>query len=137
RAGGPPAGSPPRAGTGPAAARGPGVRADEIVRACGLGKLHFRGVPAHQEAFQPFIEALRSSPAVELARLRARPHERRRLRKLARELGPVRFEPDVRSLAVLETLLAWKRARAAREGAADPFAAPRIRALLPALVEEP
>jgi CelD/BcsL family acetyltransferase involved in cellulose biosynthesis len=118
------------------AAPGLGVRADEIVRASGLGTLHFRAVPAHQEAFQPFIDALLSSPAVELARLRARPHERRRFRKLERERGPVRFEPDVRSLAVLETLLAWRRARAAREGAADPFAAPWFRALLAALVEE-
>jgi CelD/BcsL family acetyltransferase involved in cellulose biosynthesis len=117
------------------AAPGLGVLADEIARACGLTRFHFRNVPAQQEAFQPFIDGLRSSPAVEIARFRPRPHEARRFRKLARERGPLRFEPDASSPEVLATLVAWKRAQAAAAGQRDPLAHEWIRTLLPRLLE--
>jgi CelD/BcsL family acetyltransferase involved in cellulose biosynthesis len=112
------------------------LRAEQIAEACGLRRLHFRGVPAQQEAFQPHVDALRSSPAVEIARARPRPHEARRYRKLERDFGPLRFEPELRSQAVLATLLEWKRTRAARSGLGDPFRPRWIRELLAALIEE-
>src|SRR5262245_36763571 len=110
------------------------LRGEEIVRGCGLHAFHFRYVPAHQPAFQPFVDAVRSSPAVEIDRFEPRRHEARRARKLAREHGPLRFDPDARCAEVLETLIGWKRAQARRDGHPDPLADGWIRALLASLL---
>jgi CelD/BcsL family acetyltransferase involved in cellulose biosynthesis len=117
------------------AAPGLALRGEEIVRGCGLPAFHFRYVPAHQPAFQPFVDAVRSSPAVEIDRFEPRRHEARRARKLAREHGPLRFDPDARSPEVLETLIAWKRSQSRRDGRPDPLPDGWIRALLASLLE--
>jgi CelD/BcsL family acetyltransferase involved in cellulose biosynthesis len=44
---------------------------------------------------------------------------RRKSRRLAREVGPVRFEYDVASKGVMETLLAWKSKQYSATGKAD------------------
>ena len=112
------------------------LRAEAIAEGCGLRRLHFRAVPAQQEAFQAHADALHSSPAVEIARARPHLNEGRRYRKLERDLGPLRFEAAARSHEVLATLLEWRRARAERGGQGDPLRPRWIRDLLAALIEE-
>jgi CelD/BcsL family acetyltransferase involved in cellulose biosynthesis len=54
----------------------------------------------------------------------------RKARKLAREVGPLRFEADCRDPQVLRTVIAWKSAQCVRTGADDCFAPPWARTLV-------
>ena len=113
----------------------PGVswRAKELIRDCGLKTWEFDHLIASQRAFEPFHRSRQESPVMELsngleayvAALRKDGGGRviatvgRKMRKLEREHGTLRFAVHVAERDVLCTLLRWKRDQYRRTGAAD------------------
>src|SRR6185503_10065771 len=53
-----------------------------------------------------------------------------KLRKLEREVGPVRFVAESRDETLWQRLLEWKEAQYRRQKLANPLRAPRLRAIL-------
>jgi CelD/BcsL family acetyltransferase involved in cellulose biosynthesis len=109
--------------------------AEALVRACGLRGWDFDHVPAAQAAFLPHSVATAGSGYIDLtdgfgayAEDRNQPGHHslrntlRKARKLAREVGPLRFEWHTADPAVWAALLEWKRAQYQRTGATDIFA---------------
>ena len=102
----------------------------ELLRACGLAYWRFDHLSAHQRPPGQVVRA--TSPAIDLSegfeawrerrlqagarRLRELP---RKARKLEREIGPLRFEADVRDAAVLDEVIRLKSAQCHRTGARD------------------
>jgi CelD/BcsL family acetyltransferase involved in cellulose biosynthesis len=92
----------------------------ELLRACKLSAWHFDHLLLEQRFFSSFVCREADSPFVDLsdgldAYLARRKHGAHILseygqksRKLAREIGPIRFEAHVADPAILSTLLAWK-----------------------------
>lgn len=120
----------------------PGFALDarQLLHDCGLAMWHFDHLLASQAAFQRFHAVLTESPVVDVSRgLPAYLQDRRRagrresgvverkMRKLEREQGPLRFEVATQDPAALATLLRWKRDQYARTGVADVLAASWIR----------
>lgn len=114
----------------------PGVPWDaaSLARALDVSALHFHHQLAEQSEFAPYVSRQAESPVIALgggwdAYLAER--ERggvssfnalpRKMRKLEREVGPIRFEPHVGDDgahgAALASLVAWKRAQYERTGA--------------------
>jgi len=109
--------------------------AAELVRACRLRVWDFDHVPLSQAPLRPHRTAERHSPIMDLsdgyeAYVRGRSEAgsreirqtQRKRRKLEREVGPIRFEPQVRDRAVLAKLLEWKSAQYRRSGLVNIFA---------------
>ena len=108
--------------------------ASRIVRDCGLAEWAFDHMPASQVPFQPYHRIATQSPIIDLSGGYAHYVEERRragseqikkavalLRKLEREVGPVRFEvhsPDVR---FLRKLMRWKSRQYRQSGKLDIF----------------
>jgi CelD/BcsL family acetyltransferase involved in cellulose biosynthesis len=90
----------------------------QLLRACKRQLAWFGGLPARQQLFKPFHRTIDKSPIV---RLNKHKHsdQRRKLNRLAREVGEVRFELDCRDTKVLEQLFRWKREKCARTGYPD------------------
>jgi CelD/BcsL family acetyltransferase involved in cellulose biosynthesis len=105
------------------------VPAARLLRASGRRMYWFSGLPAQQRLFQSFHRRTVPSPIVLLHDFEAS-DQQRKLRRLAREVGEVRFEADCDDARVLERLIVWKREHAARTGTADALAAPWTSALL-------
>jgi CelD/BcsL family acetyltransferase involved in cellulose biosynthesis len=92
----------------------------EVLRVCGLASWKFNHAISAQQIFSAFVEREVESPYIDLssgmsAYLAKRKNSRRirrqygqKLRKLAREVGPIRFEPRVDDRALIATLLTWK-----------------------------
>jgi CelD/BcsL family acetyltransferase involved in cellulose biosynthesis len=92
----------------------------ELLRSCGLRAWHFSNLLCEQRAFSPFVCREADSPYVDLsngmdAYIAGRENGRRlmskhgqSLRKLSREIGPVRLEPHIPDPAIVSMLLAWK-----------------------------
>ncbi len=113
-----------------------------LLRGCGLASWDFHHLAAAQApAGAPVQQAL--SPALDLSGGHAAWRQRRlaagarrlgelprKARKLAREVGPLRFEADCRDPQVLRTVMAWKSAQCVRTGAQDCFAPAWARALV-------
>lgn len=101
----------------------PGLALDplKLIRACGLTTWHFDHLPAAQTLFQPFHYSLDDSPYLDLrggfdayadqinARGSTLKQARRKMRKIEREIGPLRFEMHSRHATVLAALIAWKQ----------------------------
>lgn len=101
----------------------------EFVRGLGLTFLEFSHLICTQEELKPFHSHVWGSPVVDTAqgfaswiasrraagvsKMKQLP---RKIRKLEREIGPIRFEPHVASDNVLHTLVQWKRAQYLRTG---------------------
>lgn len=81
---------------------------------------------ASYSAFQAEVAARRRKPS----------DSERRLRKLARERGAVRFEPESRDAALFRQCLAWKSSQYRRTGQLDAFASRRIVAFFERLFDE-
>ncbi|WP_214365533.1 GNAT family N-acetyltransferase [Pseudonocardia sp. H11422] len=120
----------------------------ELLRRCDLAVWEFDHLVDGQRPFAPY-EVLRSpSPIIDIRggfdsymaeRRRGSPMVRdlpRKRRRLAREVGEVRFVFDSRDREALRTVLAWKSAQYQRTGRADRFAHPWIVALIEQLLEE-
>jgi CelD/BcsL family acetyltransferase involved in cellulose biosynthesis len=106
--------------------------ARDLVRACGLAAWDFDHLIASQRALAPFHRASASSPVLELpegyeawaaARKAAGSEElagyARKGRKLAREVGPLRYTHHDADSAMLDRVIALKREQYARTGVPD------------------
>jgi CelD/BcsL family acetyltransferase involved in cellulose biosynthesis len=95
--------------------------ADGLLRGAGLTSLHFDNLLASQrplqrfhwgEAVSPFIDLSEGFDAYRAQRRRAGSllvsQGLRKARKLAREVGPIRFELHTSERSVFETLVRWK-----------------------------
>jgi CelD/BcsL family acetyltransferase involved in cellulose biosynthesis len=125
------------------AAQGWNWNASDLVRAAGLSALDFHGMRTEQRPFAKFHWFVAASPVINLkngfeayaADLRA---EGRNVvaktmsdtRRLARELGPVRFVLHDSSLDSLYRVIAWKRKQYRLTGMRDIFMDPSIIDLL-------
>lgn len=105
----------------------------QLLRACGLGYWQFDHLPAWQRppghhpmaispgldlsgGYEAYLQRRIASGARRLAELP------RKARKLAREVGPLRFEAHSRQADVLRTVILWKSRQCRRTGASDCFA---------------
>jgi CelD/BcsL family acetyltransferase involved in cellulose biosynthesis len=127
----------------------PGLDFDprELLRACGLAVWEFDHLVDGQNVFATYQKAVASSPVMDLsagfdpflAQLR-RSRSRfgnlsNRQRKLARDVGELRFVFDSSDHDAMRTLMAWKSAQYLRTGWADRFAQPWLVELLERLLE--
>jgi CelD/BcsL family acetyltransferase involved in cellulose biosynthesis len=124
-------------------------RADELLRACGLSAWVFDHLLPSQQPFQMHHFTTGNSPLMDVSAgfeafqaemtrngsrtIRELP---RKIRKAAREVGPVRFEFHTAEPKVLETLLRWKREQYRRTQVTDVFAYPWTVQLLERVVLE-
>ena len=107
-----------------------------LLRSCGLVRWRFQHLPVEQATFRRFIKVVAGSPYVDLSggfeayaegRRRAGSNvvvdTERKARKLAREVGALRFVPMSDDSDVLLQLLHWKSSQYRRNGMVDTFAA--------------
>jgi CelD/BcsL family acetyltransferase involved in cellulose biosynthesis len=124
-------------------------RADELIRACGLSVWDFDHLLPSQQPFQSYHFATGNSPFMDVsAGFQAYQAEQirngsrtirelpRKIRKLEREVGPVRFEFHTAERNVLETLLRWKSEQYQRTRVTDVFTYPWTVQLLERVVLE-
>jgi CelD/BcsL family acetyltransferase involved in cellulose biosynthesis len=120
---------------GPLLAAGAEVDPVGLVRASGLRVWSFDHVPEGLHGFEPHARAWAASPTLDLsggfeAWLEARRAvseiraAQRKARKLAREVGELRLEPDGGDEAHLAQLVGWKRRQYAETGVRDVLSAP-------------
>ncbi len=95
------------------------VDGQTLLRAWGLSSFNFRYVPAVQQSFQHSTYEQKDSYTIDLAQFTDCNKEDRKLRKLAREVGPIRFELHTSDPAVLHKLIEWKRQHFERTGFED------------------
>lgn len=122
----------------------PGLEWDarDLLRGCGLTVWEFDHLVEGQAPFQPYRTGQLLSPIMDLsggfdsfvAQLRQGSNRlkniSRKQRRLAREVGDLRFEFDVTDVELLHTVMRWKSAQYLRTGWADRFARPWIVELL-------
>jgi CelD/BcsL family acetyltransferase involved in cellulose biosynthesis len=123
----------------------PGLELDakDLLQSCGLSTFEFDHLVDGQPFFEPYTTARAASPVIDLsdgydayeAQLRQRSPKfsrttRSKARKLAREVGDVHFEYDVRDRDALRQLMRWKSDQYRRTGRPDRFAQPWIVALV-------
>ncbi len=112
-----------------------------LVRACGLAAWSFDHLPAAMTAFAPHVLAHGRSPYLDLSQgfesylegRRARSDIRgslRKARKLARDMGPLRFVPRSDAPGLLDQIVEWKRRQYAETGVRDVLADAASRDLL-------
>ena len=113
----------------------------KLVRACGLASWSFDHLPAQLTAFVPYAFGQGRSPSLDLSRgfdpylasRKTRSEVRntlRKARKLAREVGPLRFDPESDASDLFARLLGWKRLQYAETGVRDLLADAGSRELL-------
>lgn len=127
----------------------PGVEWDPrmLLRACGLSAWRFDHLVAGQRPFERYHTALAPSPVINLAQgfeayqaalkassPRFEKDVLRKSRKLAREVGELRFVADSRDTNELRVLMAWKSEQYRRTGRFDRFSRPWIVELLETLL---
>jgi CelD/BcsL family acetyltransferase involved in cellulose biosynthesis len=128
-----PAGRPFSDYHGPVLDDGAAIDARELVRACGLATWSFDHLPAGIAPFAPHVWTQGASPYLDLtegfdaeAAGRRAPSDirgaRRKARKLAREVGPLRFVPHSDDPDLLARAIAWKRRQYAETGVRDVLA---------------
>ena len=109
------------------------IDARELVRACGLATWSFDHLPAGIAAFAPHVWGEGASPYLDLAdgfdpeaAGRRAPSDirgaLRKARKLAREVGPLRFVSHSDDPDLLAQTIAWKRQQYAATGVTDVLA---------------
>ncbi len=128
----------------------PGLRLDAhgLLAACGLSSWEFDNLEAGQGLFVPHAAEELTSPVVDIdegfERYAERLRERSRgllgqtlakERKLARQVGEVRFVYDARDPDALRALMGWKSAQYRRTGRRDRFAQEWITRLVRLLAE--
>lgn len=88
----------------------------KLLKKAGLSALDFDHAPATQTALQPWVRGRGRSPRIELGAFATSPierdaNEKRRMRKIIREIGPVEFEADSDDEDALRQCIAWKSAQ--------------------------
>ena len=117
----------------------PGLEWDAraLIRACGLRSYAFDHLLASQQGFRPYQASRSPSSVIDvsggyeayLADRRAAGSEivtqtERKARKLEREVGSLRFEPESHDRSLLQLMMRWKSDHYARTGHVDQFAIP-------------
>ena len=107
-----------------------GLRPAEMLGACGLSHYDYDHALGSSTIFREAAFRRTASPLIELgggfdgwhgARRKATSAIRnteRKMRKMDREIGPLRFDPDSRDPAAWDSLTGWKRAALADKGVA-------------------
>jgi CelD/BcsL family acetyltransferase involved in cellulose biosynthesis len=124
--------------------RGAPVTAADLMAAAGLASFRFQHVPEVQADFVPHARVRRISrqvamvedadPLAALARSGDFLSQTgRKARKLAREVGDLRFVADTHDPDVWDTLQRWKSDQYVRTGIRDAFAVPWVKAVLRAV----
>ncbi|MFD4574468.1 GNAT family N-acetyltransferase [Streptomyces sp. NPDC058417] len=128
----------------------PDVRLDPqyLMRACSLNAWEFNHLESGQDLFLPYATGQFASPVVDLrggfasyeAHLRSHARgflkgARAQERRMARDLGELRFVYDERDPAALRALVSWKSAHYRRTGRRDPFSRTWIARLVDLLAE--
>jgi len=118
----------------------PGFACDpmRLLKACGLTAWDFDHLPASQACFRPFHRRAASSPLIDLSEgveaylstCRAARSEQIKLRRLERELGPVRFVAHTADAGLFDLVLGWKAAQHAASGFSDVLSLPWLRGSL-------
>lgn len=122
----------------------PGLRYDprEVLRCAGLAIWDFDYVPRSHTSLEPFHRIELEAPILDLTEgyaaylglmRRARSEIaglNRKARKMAREVGPLRFVDHVPNPELLRNLIEWKTNQYRRTGAPDLFAQTWVRAVL-------
>lgn len=111
---------------------------DEVLSSCRLRQWEFDHVLAEQPQWTPFHVGVRPSPYIDLARgaesyfaerklagVRSISQAWRKLKKLEREVGPLRFEWNEPTADVLQKLRRWKSQQYIATGQSDLFASHR------------
>jgi CelD/BcsL family acetyltransferase involved in cellulose biosynthesis len=119
-----------------------------LLKACGISVWQFDHLVPGQKPFERSQTAVAASPMIDLTQgydaffqdLKARTTKfctdvRRKTRKIEREVGALRFEPDSHDVTDLRTLMAWKSAQYQRTGRIDRFSQPWIVQLVENLLE--
>jgi CelD/BcsL family acetyltransferase involved in cellulose biosynthesis len=119
------------------ARRGVALDARELVKGCGLAAWDFDRVLASQALFQPFHKRLAPSALIDLskgyetyaAERRAAGSEQIKksgnlMRRLEREVGPLRFEAHVSSEPILRQLVHWSDKKQGRDSGEVPSSEP-------------
>jgi CelD/BcsL family acetyltransferase involved in cellulose biosynthesis len=130
------------------------VRPDEdfdprlLLRGCNLSRFHFSELMAHQQAFAPFHAVTGEAPYIDISQGFETYRQQRRaagtdevqqalrkMRKLEREVGLLRFEPHCSDPLILERLIAWKAEQMAARRMPNALAAPWQQQLLRRLLD--
>lgn len=130
-------------------ARSAAVSVRQLLDGCGLDVVDFNHVPAVQALFRRHSTSVSHSPYLDLnagyseflARRRAGGVQEvasalRKLRKLEREIGTVRFVPDDESEAAWRKLIAWKNAQYRRTNQVEALDRPWVVETLAMIREE-
>ena len=119
-----------------------------LLKQCGLSSWRFDHLLAPHDCFQPFIFKYSPSPYLDLSQgfahyeadRRAANSElattKRKVGKLAREVGPLRLEWDCKDEKALRTLQQWKGDQYVRTGNVDLFSIDWIRKLFDNLLQQ-
>ena len=120
----------------------------DLLRHSGLGLWHYDHLVAAQTPFAAYHRRLSVSPGLALSEGYAAYRRslvaagsgrfaqlERKSRKLAREVGPLRFEPQTTDSRVLSRVVALKRQQCLRTGVVDFFAFPWTQALVERISE--
>ena len=115
----------------------------DVIREAGLVSWHFDHLSSSQTPFRAHHRELDESPYMDMTDgftayrderrrrgSRVIPEAERKLRKLSREVGPIRFEPIATDPGVLIALVTWKRRQLRQLHAFDPFRLEWVRNLL-------
>lgn len=122
----------------------------QLIRACGLAAWNFDHLVASQVSFKsshwdvmpsPFMDVSRGFEAYLAERSRVRSNETitgvlRKMRKVQREVGPLRFVPHTTDRKVFESMMTWKSEQYRRTHVTDVFAFPWTVRLLERLLDE-
>lgn len=123
----------------------PGLHLDprHLMSACSLNAWEFNHLESGQELFLPYATGQFASPVIDLTggfaayEHHLRDHARGFLkaaraqeRRMARNIGPLRFVFDDPDPGALRALVTWKSAHYRRTGRRDPFAQPWIAQLV-------
>lgn len=122
---------------GVVARKGLAFDAERLVRDCGLCSWRFTQLIVSQRPFQRYHWFTADSPSMDLSEGFAAYARRRRedghvlisrterkIRRAAREIGPVRFEAEASDPCLFDLLVDWKERQYARMRAANPLARP-------------
>jgi CelD/BcsL family acetyltransferase involved in cellulose biosynthesis len=113
-----------------------------VMRGCGLAIWDFDYVPRSQTPFESYQRIELESPVLDLSRgyeayLSSKYHSdsevaglMRKSRKLAREVGPLRFVAHLPDVDVLRLLMCWKNDQYLRTGVPDLFSLAWVRSVI-------
>lgn len=126
----------------PIVERGTSFDVEATLEACGLDVLEYDHLLSDQPELAPYHLWEDDAPTIDLSEGFETYRERidaessvfrqieRKARKLAREVGPIRFELRSDGAEALDAMIGWKRRRVRAQGFADPLGEPWVERLV-------